>query len=276
MDGKASVKEYYKAQSDHRAVRLEQSGLNLHRDVYFEHSRLFRSLIEPGSPYDRGLDIGAGPGVWAEFLAGFCHEVLGVDFVEENVANATIAAERKGLANKVRYRIDDAESLESVPSESVDLATQVSVLQHLPNQRKALEAAHSVLKPGGSFLLLVQNKKCIRNFNKRRPCADTRTIGINEYSELKELKSLLESIGFEVEAVRACWLFVRDLLYIGTEHRFLRFFNPVRRPLMVLFESIERGLNRRPSLNPLFRELVFLARKKGLQQDESQRDINRD
>jgi len=261
MNGKATVKEYYKAQSDYRADRLEQPGFNLHRDIYEEHARLFRSLIAGEAPYELGIDIGTGPGVWAEFLAEYCGRVVGVDFVEENVANAAAAAERRMLADKVSYRIGDAEELEGVPRNSFDLATQVSVLQHLPNKRMALESAYEILEPGGRFLLLVQNRRCLYNYHQRGACPDPNTFGINDYSELRDLKATLESIGFEIEAVRPCWLFVRDLLYVGAKHPLLRFANPVRKPLMSLSGIVERGLNRFPALNPLFEELVFLARK---------------
>lgn len=261
MDKKESVRQFYTATADTRAGRLAEKRFNLHRDIYLTHLALFEELMQGVPNCGQGLDVGSGPGVWAEFLANYCDGVLGVDFVEENIALAAASAERRGLTGKIAYQVGDAEELEGIRKSSFDIATHISVLQHLPDKRRALENVYEVLKPGGRLLLLAQNRRCLYNWHQRSACADAVTIGINDYSELKELRATLESVGFEIEAVRPCWLFVRDLLYIGAEHRLLRFANPLRRPLMVMFESVEKGLNRFPSLNPLFREIVFLARK---------------
>lgn len=91
------------------------------------------------------LDVGGGPGVYAEWLAGLGHRVRLVDPVALHVEQAT--ARHRGIAAAV----GDARAL-AEPDGSADAVLLLGPLYHLTereDRRRALAEAHRVLRPGG-------------------------------------------------------------------------------------------------------------------------------
>ena len=103
------------------------------------------------------LDLGCGPGLYAEQLANRGHKVTGVDFSETSIAYAREEARRKQL--DITYRQADYTSLELEPNQFdlvILIYTDFGVL--LPDERgKLLHLIHRVLKPGGKFIFDVLN-----------------------------------------------------------------------------------------------------------------------
>jgi ArsR family transcriptional regulator len=103
-------------------------------------------------------DLGCGTGAIVAALAPHVAHVIGIDGSEEMLA---AAAERlrdhdgrmKPNGSNIELRRG---SLESVPIESatIDAATLVLVLHHLPSPGAAIAEAHRVLKPGGRLLIV--------------------------------------------------------------------------------------------------------------------------
>lgn len=90
------------------------------------------------------LDVGGGPGVYAEWLSGRGHAVYLLDCVPKHVEQAS----QLGLAG---VQLGDARSL-PCESGSVDVVLLLGPLYHLTERAdriRALREAHRTLKPGG-------------------------------------------------------------------------------------------------------------------------------
>ena len=94
------------------------------------------------------VDIGCGEGRFSRLLAGHGANVTGVDLTVPLIEKAKSLA----VGNET-YVVDDAEDLESIQSDSFDLAVSYIVLVDLLDYRRAIEAAYRVLKPGGRFVI---------------------------------------------------------------------------------------------------------------------------
>jgi len=82
-------------------------------------------LIEPGH---RALDIGCGWGGLALYLADFCGaEVTGVTLSEEQLGIAMGCAQKRGLAKRVNFRLQDYRAV----SEQFDRIVSVGMFEHV-------------------------------------------------------------------------------------------------------------------------------------------------
>jgi|HubBroStandDraft_1064217.scaffolds.fasta_scaffold51390_5 SAM-dependent methyltransferase len=96
----------------------------------------------------RVLDVGCGPGLYAEELARRGAQVVGLDQSGEMVR---LASQRVPAAE---FRVHDlAEPLTWLPEASFDLAVMPLVLHHLDDRTGALREVRRVLRPGGSLVL---------------------------------------------------------------------------------------------------------------------------
>lgn len=101
----------------------------------------------------RVLDVAAGRGSSAVRLATrFGCTVLGVDYGAENVAAARAAAERAGVADRVRFVRGDAEAL-AVPDRAFDAVLCECALCTFPDKPAAAAELARVLRPGGRLAL---------------------------------------------------------------------------------------------------------------------------
>lgn len=103
------------------------------------------------------LDLGCGPGLYAEELANKGNKVTGIDFSENSIAYAREEAQRKHL--DITYLQADYTSLE-LEANQFDLViliyTDFGVL--LPDEReKLLNLVYRVQRPGGKFIFDVLN-----------------------------------------------------------------------------------------------------------------------
>ena len=102
-------------------------------------------------PEKRVIDLGCGPGLYANRLARTGADVTGVDFSPRSIEYAREQAERDGLA--IDYRLGDYLVLEIEPG--YDLATMImcDYCALSPDQRsRLLRRVGDLLKPGGAFL----------------------------------------------------------------------------------------------------------------------------
>jgi ArsR family transcriptional regulator len=95
-------------------------------------------------------DLGCGTGAMAAILAPHVQQVIGVDASEEML---DAARERIGSSSHIQLRKGTLEALPIV-SDSVDAATLMLVLHHLPSPAHALAEAARILKPGGRVLIV--------------------------------------------------------------------------------------------------------------------------
>ena len=107
------------------------------------------------------LDLGCGPGLYAELLAEKGHEVTGVDFSQHSIEYARMNARKKNLnidySNKNYLELDLEENKFDLV---IMIYTDFGVL--LPTERNVLlNLVSKTLKPGGLFIFDVINDKNI-------------------------------------------------------------------------------------------------------------------
>jgi len=104
------------------------------------------------------LDLGCGPGLYLERLAGSGHICTGIDFSRNSIAYAEKEAKKKNL--NIRYLCQDYLELdfENHFDLIILIYTDLGVL--LPDERLGLlDKIHRALKPGGMFIFDVLNQK---------------------------------------------------------------------------------------------------------------------
>ncbi|MBI4133777.1 class I SAM-dependent methyltransferase [Candidatus Uhrbacteria bacterium] len=147
------------------------------------------------------LDVGSGPGVFLDLVRRAGWEGIGVEL------NYRAAA-----ASRERYGIDVREgALESVglPRESFDVVTLWDIVEHVRDPRRLLERAHALLAPGGALFIETPNSAALLDraaimlarFGIPRPAATFYGVHHLTLWNQKNIRRLLESIGFRVEAI---------------------------------------------------------------------------
>jgi 2-polyprenyl-6-hydroxyphenyl methylase/3-demethylubiquinone-9 3-methyltransferase len=105
------------------------------------------------APSDTVLDVGCGPGTHLRALADRIGRGVGVDLSPKMVD----AARRRTAHPALSFRVDDAETLATVPPDSVDTVICVGVLEHTLRPGQALRQVARVLRPDGRFVALTLN-----------------------------------------------------------------------------------------------------------------------
>jgi ubiquinone/menaquinone biosynthesis C-methylase UbiE len=105
-------------------------------------------------PHDRVLEVGFGPGVGIELLAGVVSSgrVAGVDVSEEMVEQARVRNVEAIQRGKVELRRGSVEALPFAP-EMFDKAMAINAMQVWPDAVAGLREIWRVLKPGGRVAL---------------------------------------------------------------------------------------------------------------------------
>jgi SAM-dependent methyltransferase len=128
------------------------------------------SIIEPFVTDKRGLEIG-GP---SPFFGGNklvpvydrCRQIDNCDFSGQTVWSN--AAEKRGFETVFEKRyVAEASDLQAVSDASYDFVVASHVLEHIANPLRALQEWKRVLKPGGTLLILVPDRR--HTFDRRRP-----------------------------------------------------------------------------------------------------------
>ncbi len=107
----------------------------------------------------RVLDVGSGIGHWGRLILPHLDpgvEMIGVDREPQWVQVATQTAAAKGLSDRVRYQVGEAERLAFADGE-FDLVTCQTLLLHVRDYRVVLQEMVRVLKPGGRLLVVEPN-----------------------------------------------------------------------------------------------------------------------
>jgi ArsR family transcriptional regulator len=132
-------------------------------------------------------DLGAGEGTVSQLLAQQADKVIAVDLSEKMVEFGTEIARKHGIRN-LEYRLGNLEEPPLQP-DSVDLAMLSQALHHAGSPQRALESAHTCLKPGGRVVILdlLQHQ-----FEEARELYADIWLGFGE----AEVASMLEQAGF--------------------------------------------------------------------------------
>jgi SAM-dependent methyltransferase len=108
---------------------------------------------------DSIIDLGSGPGLYAERLAQAGFQVTGVDFSQNSIDYAIAQARKKQLP--IQYRCQNYLDLEDHALYSAALLIYGDFCPLSPEQRaKLLACVRTALKPGGCFILDVTTPRC--------------------------------------------------------------------------------------------------------------------
>lgn len=104
-----------------------------------------RSLPQHGR---RALDVGCGSGCFTVILAQRFEQVVGIDISQRLIE----IARRKQRRQNIDYRVADLTQFED--SSGFDLIFSSTTLHHVPQLSAALARLRTILRPGGSMMLI--------------------------------------------------------------------------------------------------------------------------
>lgn len=151
--------------------------LAAHLDPNFEgasrnHAFIDRSVawiarVAPVAEYPRLLDLGCGPGLYAERLARAGYRVTGVDLSRRSIAHARDAAEQQGLV--IDYHYENYLALDL--SQQFDVAIMIYCdygALSAADRRTLLDRTRAHLRPGGLLVLDVFSRRAFDAFEEGR------------------------------------------------------------------------------------------------------------
>ncbi len=143
--------------------------------------------------YEVVADLGAGEGTLSQLLARKAKHVIAVDNSLEMVKFGQNLAKEHSLPN-LEYRLGEIESPPVDPC-TVDLVIFSQALHHAEHPERAIQAAFTMLKPGGTLVILDLLQ---HSFDKARELYYDVWLGFSEV----QLSQLLENAEFvDVETV---------------------------------------------------------------------------
>lgn len=105
----------------------------------------------PEKHFATALELGAGDGFHSRLLAKYATKLISTDY------SPSILALKN--TESIEYRVCDAEEVDHcVGGESFDLVFMSSVMEHLSNPVKALQAAHKILREDGVVVSMMPNR----------------------------------------------------------------------------------------------------------------------
>ena len=136
-------------------------------------------------------DLGAGEGTLSQLLAKNARKVIAIDSSPKMVEFGSKLAKKHGFKN-LEYRLGDIED-PPIAKNSVDLVILSQALHHAIHPRRAIAAAHQILKRGGRLAIL---DLLSHRFERARELYADHWLGFSEV----ELHQFLEKSGFrEIE-----------------------------------------------------------------------------
>lgn len=117
-------------------------------------------LEQTDNPKMKILDLGCGPGLYAELLAQKGHRVIGVDYSENSIQYATQQAKEKNL--NIQYLNKNYLELDFDSRFDLIILIYLDFCVLLPDEReKVLENIYRALKKGGLFICDIVNQRNI-------------------------------------------------------------------------------------------------------------------
>lgn len=148
----------------------------------------------------RLLDVGCGSGGPALRLAEQTGaSVVGVDLLEEGIANGTRLARERGLADRVRFVQVDASGRLPFDDGSFDAVLSIDVMCHLPNRLEILREWHRVTAPGAR--VIYTDPTIVTGLVTDAEIADRSAVGIYVFSAETVNEAVLTGAGFELSRV---------------------------------------------------------------------------
>jgi ubiquinone/menaquinone biosynthesis C-methylase UbiE len=151
------------------------------------------------------LDLGCGTGVVARALAdraGFSGRVVGIDYSPDLIRAAQQFAESEGVADRVEFRVGDAQALED-EDESYDAVLLHTVVSHVPDSFATLSEAARVVRRGGAVSMFDGDYASLtyatgdHDFDAEMVRAILSAVVANPYV-MREVPSICRTVGLEL------------------------------------------------------------------------------
>lgn len=151
-----------------------------------------RWIYEMFEPYigNSLLEVGCGIGNMTKHFIGSCKNYTGIDISESFLSHMHIDFPDQDLSC---IDIVD-EKILSLKSKRIDTITCINVLEHIENDKKALENMYNLLEPNGRLLLFLPAVSWLYG-------SMDKNVGHYRRYDKKSLVSLLESTGFKIDKV---------------------------------------------------------------------------
>lgn len=206
----------------HRNTRALRCIPDEHDFSLWNHLPIYRKYIQAGQMI---LDIGCGGGPLSIFAASRGARVKGVDLSEKAIAENNKASQYLEMGN-LTFACENF--MEYHDATVYDVVMMTEVLEHLPDDRRALEKIHDLLAPQGSLLMSVPSvnaplhKRYVRAFGKDP--FDERVGHLRRYNAVAIFNLLWES-GFRIVEYRLCEGYLRNWLFNDRVGQFFMKFN---------------------------------------------------
>lgn len=194
--------------------------LNLQKKIISNKNFTYKNLLEFFDKY-RGkkiLDVGSGSGVIAFYLASKNNKVLGIDISSRAVTVAQKNAFCLGLGEKVKFQICDFPN--GGIKDKFDLILLNDVLEHIPNDSRAMAKAESLLNKNGSIFISAPLKDAPLNRYKLLEKFDKKVGHIRRYN-FKDLSKLIYQNKLKIISYSYGEGVLRNSLFV---YKFLNFF----------------------------------------------------
>lgn len=157
----SSTQNYY--QSINKTYRkLYQKLLMLHYPYYKKHDESLEdrqvNLTNHCISYIGGLEnknvleVGCGNGTQSLYIYEN-YQPASMTGIDINAHNIELAHSINGSHHNLEFMVDDAQQLEKVPDDSVDVLLCIESAFHYPEKHRFMQEVHRVVKPGGKFLI---------------------------------------------------------------------------------------------------------------------------
>jgi len=156
-----STRRYYKSMNN-LYLRLFGKHLMLHYPYYKSD---FESLEKrqlnltdycisqiDGLANKKVLEVGCGNGIQALYIADTMSpsQLTGIDLNPDNIS---IAIQNKADRGNIDFNVDDAQKLETISDNSIDVLLCIESAFHYPQKELFLNQVRRVLKPSGKFVI---------------------------------------------------------------------------------------------------------------------------
>jgi 2-polyprenyl-6-hydroxyphenyl methylase/3-demethylubiquinone-9 3-methyltransferase len=114
---------------------------------------LVRRMAQPKAT-DVVLDLGCGTGHHLLSLGAEIARGIGIDISPGMIELAGARVRGSVWKDKLTFKVDDAERLDTIPDQSIDLAICIGAFEHMLDKQAVLASIYRVLKCGGRFFCL--------------------------------------------------------------------------------------------------------------------------
>ncbi len=191
-------------------------GIEPQKRIIGKKNFTYRLILDVLEPYlakgKRVLDIGCGAGTLSFYIAKRGNQVVGIDISLNSIRTCCLSVKNLGLENNVEFR------QLNFPKDPIkgcfDLVLCIEVLEHLPEDKKAINYIFKLLLPNGIAIISTPSKNAPLYRLSYSKNFDRKVGHLRRYSE-NELKTIVSESGFKILEVRKTEGVLRNFLFLN-------------------------------------------------------------